>query len=177
MRSTCGGIGCVAEDRRRESQGVDRIEALEVDPLREARSLELGQPGTHRVASVQLVGAHGQDRHDPLRSEAAHQVGHRVPRGGVCPVEVLQHEEQRRVLGQALDDAEDRLEHARLRPLALGRTLHREPRGETGHKTSQVRPVRADDRLEHVVRQVRRERPEGLHERAVGQAPVADVGA
>ncbi len=180
-----GAIGRRAQDGQRQIGRGRLVEPLEVDALGAAGALQLGQPRAHRVAAVQLVRADGQGQGDALGAQAAHEVGDGVAGRRVGPVEVLDDEQQRLALAQAMDDAQDGLQQARLGPLGLGadaragrlRLARGQVRGERRDEPGQVRPIRTDDVQPRLGRQVVGQAAQGFDQRAVGQTALADVGA
>ena len=95
-------------------------EALERDPLHAGHALELGEHRPQRVAAVQLVGPVGGEQRQRLRARAAHEEDEEVARRGVGPVQVLEHERDRALAAEPLDQPQQGLEQARLRrPLRL----------------------------------------------------------
>jgi hypothetical protein len=64
------------------------------------------------VAAVQLVGAVGDDEAERLRARAAHEEGQEVARRRVGPVQVLEHEDDRPLAAEPLEQRQQRLEHA-----------------------------------------------------------------
>ena len=67
-------------------------EALERDPLDARGALELGEHGTQRMAAVELVGAVRGEQEERLGPRVADEEDEEVARGGVGPVEVLDHQ-------------------------------------------------------------------------------------
>ena len=86
-------------------------EALQRDPLDARGALELGEDGAQRVAAVQLVGAVGGEQEERLGARVADEEDEEVARGGVGPVQVLDHQ---RDGAEAVQQREQRLEHLRL---------------------------------------------------------------
>ena len=95
------------------------VEAPQLDPPGAGRALELGEQRPQRVAAVQLVGAVGEDDEDGLAAEAAGEEGEERARRAVGPVDVLEREDDRTVLAEALEQREERLEEPALGRAAL----------------------------------------------------------
>ncbi len=96
-------------------------EALEADAARARIALELGEQRAQRVAAVQLVGAVGGDDEHPLCPEAAAEEDEERAGRAIRPVDVLQHERERGIAPEAVEQGQQRLEEARLGLRALVR--------------------------------------------------------
>ena len=131
----------LVEDRGQQGVGRRRVEPSEVDAFDQTAPVELGQPRQERMAAVELVGAEGHDQDDPVAPELADQERDRFARRRVGPVEVLDDEEDGVDLRQALEDAEDGIEQARLDRLGLDGVATR-PAGPSDG-TSRARSSRA----------------------------------
>ena len=105
------GVGLVVQDAGQLLGHLGAGEALERDPLDARGALELGEDGPKRVAAVQLVGAVGREHEERLGACVADEEDEEVARGGVGPVEVLDHQRER---AEAVEQREQRLEHLRL---------------------------------------------------------------
>jgi hypothetical protein len=180
-----GALGRRPQDRRRQRTRLGRVEAVEVDPLRPARAFQLRQPGPHRVPAVELVRSDRQRQADSLGAHGPDQVRDRIPGGRVGPVQVLDHEQQRLQVAQAVDHAQDGLEQPRLRPLgaridADGRArdhARRRFRRERRHEPGELRTVGPDHLGSRLGRQVVGEPAQRLDQRAIREAALPDVGA
>ena len=89
-------------------------EALDSDPLHAGHALELGEHRAQRVAAVQLVGAVGHEQAQRLGAGAADEEDEEVARGGIGPVQVLEHERDGLVAAEPLDQRQQGLEQPRL---------------------------------------------------------------
>ena len=172
VRSPDGGAPRIASS---SVARIGRIEALQVDPFDPAAAIELGEPRQERMPAVQLVRPEGHDQDDPIRPEVADQERDGLAGRRIGPVEVLDDEDDRGDLRQPLEQAQDGVEQARLERFALGHPVDGVGRAERRHEMGEVGPRRADDRLELVRIQLLGEAPQGLDERRVRDAPVADV--
>jgi hypothetical protein len=152
------------------------VEAGEVDPGDPARPLQLRQPAQQWVAAVELVRAEADGQDDPLRAETAHQERDGLAGGRVGPVDVLDDQQDRRPVRQAMQEAEQRLEDPDLQPLLLDGNAGRH-RGERGHEPDEVRPRRSDDVGQVVGIERLGELAQDLGDRGVRQAALAQVGA
>jgi hypothetical protein len=56
------------------------------------------------MAAMELVDAEGRDDQQPLAADVARQEGEEVARGAVGPVEVLDDQQHRRLLGEPLEE-------------------------------------------------------------------------
>ena len=90
-----------AGDQLADLGGVERLEGHPVHAL-EARPL--GDLGAQRVLAVQVVGAVGRDERHRLAERAGEQEAHQVTGRLVGPVEVLDHEDERLLLGGGLEE-------------------------------------------------------------------------
>jgi hypothetical protein len=70
------------------------------------------------VAAVQLVGAVGRDDQDALAAQAAPQEGEEPAGRAIGPVQVLDRQQDRGLLAEAIEEPQERLEEA-----ALGRRV------------------------------------------------------
>ena len=136
-------------------------ERVERDAERARIELQLGQQGTERVLAVQLVAPVGGDDQDPLAGQAASQERQRRSRRAVRPVQILDHEQDRALAAEAVEQRQQSLEQLRL--AALAGTLRR-----GAESRQQRRDGRADRRGQRRVAAAR-ERPERSHQREVRQ--------
>ena len=79
----------------------------ELDDLDALEALELGEQRSERMTAVELVGPIGRDDEDRLGPRVPDQEAEQVTRGGIGPVEILQDEHQRPLLGQAVQNVVD----------------------------------------------------------------------
>ena len=100
---------------------------LERDPARARVALELGQDGTQRMAAVQLVGPVRRDDEHALGPQAAGEERQERARRAVGPVDVLDPEDERLLLAEAVEQREQRLEQLRLGELGAGRRARAVP--------------------------------------------------
>ena len=117
------GIGLVAEDAGELLDHLAAAEALQRHPLDARGALQLGEDGTQRMAAVELVGAVGGEQEERLGPRVADEEDEEVARGGVGPVEVLDHQ---RDGAEPVQQREQRLEHLRL-ARRLGHRLAERP--------------------------------------------------
>ena len=80
------------------------VERLEGDPVHALEARPLGDLGAQRVLAVQVVGAVGRDERHRLAERTGEQEAHQVTGRLVGPVEVLDHEEERLLLGGGLEE-------------------------------------------------------------------------
>ena len=117
-------VGCLAEDVLQRRGQLVAAQRLERDAVDLGIALDLGQQRAQRMAAVELVDAVGQDDEHPLAAERAGEERDEGAGRGVGPVEVLEHEDDRRLAAEAVEEAEHGLEEAALRgpvgPLADG---------------------------------------------------------
>ncbi len=99
---------------------LGRFESPQLHPLDASAPVELGQPGQQRVAAVQLVGPEGHDQDDAIRGELTDQERDRLAGGRIGPVQILDDEQDRAALGQALEHAQDSVEQPCLQRLRRG---------------------------------------------------------
>jgi hypothetical protein len=65
----------------------------------------LGQPVPHQMPAGQLVAAPGAHQQQPLFPQAADQVGEELQARGVCPVQILDQQHDRRVTSELAEQA------------------------------------------------------------------------
>jgi hypothetical protein len=125
------------------------------------------------VAAVHLVEAVGEDDEHALAAERVGEEGDERPGRRVGPVEVLEHEDDRRVAREPVEQREDRLEQAALRR-RVGAVVARRRAGQPGEEPGELGAVARVQRVEGGVA-VARERAEGGHQRGVGHLALAEL--
>ena len=105
----------LAEDPAQQLVRVRWVQALQVETLDPPAALELGQPRHQRMAAMELVGAERQEQQDAVRAQVADDERDAVPRRRVGPMQVFHHEQHWLALGEALEQAQQGLEHPGLR--------------------------------------------------------------
>ena len=151
--------------------------------MRRARgiALELGEQRAQRVAAVQLVGAVGRDDEDALVPQAAREEDEECPGRAIGPVDVLEHERERPLAAELLEQREQRLEQARLAERRLvgpqllgagGRGARTELGEEGGELGASARGELVEDGIAFAG-----ERAQHAHDRCVGQLLVAELDA
>ena len=105
------GIGLVVEDPDQLVGHLVAREPLERHPLDAGRALELGEDGAQRVAAVELVRPVRGEQEERLGPRVADEEDEEVARGGVGPMEVLDHQ---RDGAEAVEQRQQSLEHLRL---------------------------------------------------------------
>ena len=126
--------------------------ALQLDPLDRGDAHDLGDPREQRVAPVQLVAAVGD--HDRARPAAGpDEVADQVERGGVGPVQVLEHDHQRAFASRSLEQRAHGIEDpARDHGVRhVDGTRVGEPRGQAGHEADEVGADAIEQRRDVVV--------------------------
>ena len=73
-----------------------------------AYPIELGQERPQRMPAVQFVSAIRRQEQHVREPGRAHQEADQVTGGPVCPVQVLDHEDQRPILGEPVNRAATR---------------------------------------------------------------------
>ena len=131
------GLGRRAEDAGELLAQLVAGQPAQVDPQR-PDALELRQQRAQRVAPVQLVGPVGGDEQDRLVAERGGQEAQEGARRRVGPVQVLDHEQHRRVARQPVEHGEQRLEDASL----VAAAAH--PLASLAEPRQQRRQLRAD---------------------------------
>ncbi len=145
------------------------------EPLGPAAALQLAKERPQRMAAAQLIRAVGQQQRH-ASAQVADQEAQQVAGGLVGPVQVLDHQQQRAALSEAVQYPEQQLEQpAGHQPSGAGRGLNPSPSrvAELGHEARQLGP----DTAEHPL-QLRRvhgiaERPQRLDQRRIGDHPLA----
>ncbi len=118
-------VGRAAEDVGQQVGELVAREPHQLDPARARVALELGEQRAQRVAAVQLVGAVGGDHQHALGPQAAGEEDEEGAGRAVGPVDVLEHERERLLAPEQIEQREQRLEQPRLalRGLPLGPRL------------------------------------------------------
>ena len=131
------------------------------------------------MAAVQLIRAVGQQQHH-TGAQVADQEAQQVTRGLVGPVQVLDHQQQRSVLSEPVQNPEQQLEqpagHERTGPgCGLGPGLG--GGAELGHEAGQLGAGTAEYPLQLGRVHGIAERAQRLDQRRIGDHPLADVQA
>ncbi|MET3962191.1 hypothetical protein ABIE44_002125 [Marmoricola sp. OAE513] len=159
-------------DQRPHVAGTERLELHPADPGHPA---PLGSGAAQRVPSVQVVGPVRRDDRDRVLERAGEQEADQVAGGGVGPVDVLEHQQQRGGGRDPVEQSVHRVEQVtpsdRRRGVLL-RALHRPTSGLEGPQHRAL----AGGLLEQVG-DLGREPAHHLGERQVGQRAVAEVEA
>jgi len=150
--------------------------------LGDVEPADLGQPRSERVAAVELVGPIRREHQDRLGAQVADDVGEQVAARAVGPVEVLDHEQQWRLGGDAQQVRQDGLEQAGPGQRLVTRGRQRVRQAEARHQATKLGARRRGESFERrgvVVSAVVRcgEGSEELGERRVGQAATSDRDA
>ena len=168
------GIGRRAEDVLEQVGELVVREARQLDAARAGVALELGQQRAQRVAAVQLVGAVGRDHEHALGPQAAGEEDEEGARRAVGPVDVLEHERERLLAAEVVEQREQRLEQPRLALRRLAAVLRL--RAELREQGGELRARAGGQLVEHGVA-VARERAQDAHDRRVGQLLLAELDA
>ena len=169
--------------RRRAEDGLElprhlrAVEAPKLDALHGPHALPAGDERAQRVAAVQLVGTEADDHEHATGVQGAHEQGHEVERRPVRPVQILDHEHERAVGGQALDHAHDQLEQARRAALTERRRVQCAVRVEVREHLRQLRARGPDESVELLRGRLAHERAQRVCERAERQALAAHLDA
>jgi hypothetical protein len=163
-------VGPALEDAGQLGDDLIAREALDRHALDDRRALGLGQQRAQRVAAVELVGAVRRDEQHALAAGVAHEEGQEVARRAIGPVDVLEHEHERRVVGQAAQEREQQLDHAALRQGAVAVALRAL---ELGQQRRQPRGRAA----EGIGKRVGVDAAQGSDDRRVGHLAVAEGDA
>ena len=148
---------------------------LEHHPLHVGQPAPLAHLAAQRVAAVDVVGAVGGDHRDRAVVGAGEEVGQQVAGGLVGPVGVLDHDQQRRLLGGRLEEGVDGVEELSSIGAGRGGPLVGAHHAAYGPQPGQRRIVGGhplDD-----VGQVRDDPVEDLRERHVRHGALAEVDA
>ena len=148
-----------------------QVDAL-VEPLLAG---EVREQAAERVFGFVAPVATGTDDQQPHRSRIARDVAQGEQRRAVGPVQILEHEHDRPLLGGSAQQRADRLEE----PVARALGIPRQGLGERGHALGQLRhdaaKLAADElglARQHVRRAGSDVLAQGLDERLVGQQPL-----
>ena len=156
-------LGELAAAERRQLQRLDRRQPL-----------DLAQELPQRMAAVKLVAAVGGDQQQPLPADVAHQEREKPARGGIGPMQILNHQHDRRFEPGAREQVHQRLEQPRLRQRIHG--LAPNAAGlQFGQQPTKLPTPRADELLEQTRLRLPDQRSERAQQRRVGQLRAADV--
>jgi hypothetical protein len=133
---------------------------------------QLREEGAQRMPAVELVRAVCAEHQQTLVAERAGKERYEAARGGVRPVQVLDHEQHRLLLGHRLEQRQQRLEHARL----LGRWRVVRGLGEPGQDRAQIGAVGRRERVEGRV-PLPGDAAQGPEQRRVGELALAELDA
>ena len=167
-------VGRAAENVLEQLRELVAGQPRQLDPARPRVALELGQQRAQRVASVQLVGAVGGDDEHPLGPQAAREEDEERARRAVGPVDVLEHERERLLAAQQVEQRQQRLEQPRL---ALRRLAGRARlAAELGEQRRELGAGAGGELVENRVA-LAREPAQDADDRRVGELLVAELDA
>lgn len=93
---------------------VGAVEPTEVELGHARVSAEFGEPGRQRMIAIEVLGAVGANDQRPGVAEATGEEVKKLSAARICPLQVLEHEHDRRRLGDIDECPQDRLEEHRL---------------------------------------------------------------
>jgi hypothetical protein len=170
-------VGRLAEDAGQQLGQLAAVQPSELQALGPAAALQLRQERPQRVAAVQLVAAVGQHQRHPA-AKVPDQEAEQVAGGPVGPVQVLHHQQDTAVGGQAVQHPQQQLEQPARRGRArLAGRGRRRRRSELGHQAGQLGARPAERPLQLLRVQQPTERSQRLHHRRIGDRAVAHVQA
>ena len=163
-------VGARGEQRRQ----LLAPERSQLQHQRRARASDaVGQPA-HPRGRGGLVGAAGRQQQHPPVAEVVGEEDDQIQRGGVGPVQVLQHQQHRRG-GRALAQQRQRLlEHPQLRARRLRVDLREAPERAQGLDERLVRQLGADQ-VDRAPEQDLEPRPAGARRQLRRQPGLADA--
>jgi len=141
------GRGRRLQDRIELGGQLGPSERAEVNAFDAVVAAELGQQRSQRMAAHQLVGPVGQDQQQPLVPQPPRQEHHQVTGRAVGPVEILEHEDQRRLATESAEQVQKHLKQPGLRD-AVVRPGSRVRSGQLGQQPAQLVPGHADQRVQ-----------------------------
>jgi hypothetical protein len=159
---------------REQQLDLVRVQRPQLQPGRRPGAEQLPRHPRQPVVGAQLVAAVGGDDQDAPAGDGVGQEDDQVQGGGVGPVRVLEHQQQRPpLLAEPVEDGQRLLEQAQLRVGGAGGRGRTRRRGQLRHQPRQLTEP-AGDLAEH-----RRavQRPQRLHQRQVRQAAADQVDA
>ena len=162
-----GGV----QDRCQLGDGCGPVQAGQLQALDPAATVQLGQVRTQPIRGW-LVAAVGHHQQQPLEAQVADQEAEQLAGRLVGPVQVLHDQQQRRLLTEPPQQAQQQLKQPRLRGLA-GRAARR--LAEAGEQTGKLRPRRPDQFAHRAHPELGGQGPQCLHDRGIRQ-PVAAGG-
>jgi hypothetical protein len=83
------------EDGRQQLPHLDPGKRTKLDWPYVTAAFELAEHRPQRMAPVEVIETVGADQQDSLPPQVAGQEHEQVPRGGVCPVQILEYEDGR----------------------------------------------------------------------------------
>ena len=166
-------VGRLAEDVLQRGGQLVAAQRLEGDAVDRRVALDLRQERPQWVAAMQLVEAVGQDHEDPLAAERAGEERDEGPGRGIGPVEILEHEDDRRLAAEAVEEGEHGLEEPALRR-AVGPVVRRRRAGQPREEAGQLGAVARMQRVEGGMA-VAGEAPQRRRQRGVGQLALAEL--
>ncbi len=140
--------GRAAHDRLQLAGRLLPGEARKLQPPHRPYPLPCRDQGPERMRPVYLVRTEREHEQHAHAAQAPHEQRDEVQRGAIRPLQVLDHEHQRPVGGQALDHPEHQLEQARAARLAGRAGRAGRLWVELGEQASQVRPRRTEEAVE-----------------------------
>ena len=108
------------------------VEAHEIETMRGARPVELGEHRSQRMAAVQVVGAEGPDHEDARVAQVAGKEHEEVAGRVIGPVQVFEDEQRRHMVAEPLQGREQVFEQGRAVVDIVGPDASRELREEAG---------------------------------------------
>ena len=166
-RVSARALGHEQQRRRGSTAAVDRLDQLAQFRSIEGRELRTDhrrgrgegcERGLERVRADEAVGLVRGHQHQTLPPRNPRQEGHETASRCVGVVQILEHQDDRLALSQALQQTQDRLEGPSLAPFdshhsrPLWQQFERgESRLNVGHEMGDGIPGRADERRQHLV--------------------------
>ncbi len=140
--------------------------------------LELGEHLAHRMVGRQLAGAVGDHRGDPLGAQRAHEEADEVLRRAVHPVEVLEHDQDRRAAAEHAEQEDERLVEPRLGvPVGLCLAGHRHAGRQVRERAHELGADLGPELLQRGREVGRRDATERGGQRRVGELAAVELDA
>jgi hypothetical protein len=147
------GDDLVRQRRRRQGVGASRqqrgqlltLERAELDRQRRARAPHAIRQPAHALGRGEFVRAVGRQQQDPPVAQVVGEEDDQVQRGGIGPVQVLEHQQHRRSGRPLAQQLKRLLEHPQLRARRLPIGLRKRSERAQDLDERLVRQLRADE--------------------------------
>ena len=172
-RVTAGGL--------HEAQDLALVEPAERHAVDAGDAAQVGEGRGERVAAGHIGVAVGADHREAHRCGRTRNPHEQLDTRRVGPMEVIEHEQCRRLLRGAHEQVDDALEQAHARQLGVARRCFGQrtakPPTQLGYQAVEIAAGVRHVCFEHLDRRVRDEMAQRLHPRRVGRADLLEAAA